>query len=242
VPDNTLSSVRLYEQLAQRIKGLIIAGELKAGDRLPNERQLADQYGVSRTVVREAVKALKQEGLVEVRAGIGTFVIDSTSQAVTQSLELMMTLGQKGELRNIVEIREILEPEIAYLAAIRATPTEIERMERALRLMDENMGDIQNYTKEDHSFHLALAQATQNVIIPRLMSSIVDLLQTLRERIALTPGARDRGQQHHRNILEAVREHDPTAARQAMKAHLKQVRDDSGMAGIGVYEEKPQED
>jgi len=225
---NPLSFSRLYEQMAESIRQQIVDGKLKTGDRLPNERDLAKQFDVSRTVVREAIKSLKQEGLVEVRPGLGTFVVDATGEALTQSFGLMMSLGNQNKLSDIVEIREILEPEIAAMAALRAAQEDIARMEKAMKLMDQNIEDIDEYTEEDHSFHLALARATQNIIIPRLIASIVDLLQELRQRIALVDGARERGQMHHRNIVESIRNQDPQAARAAMQAHLQQVREDSG--------------
>ncbi len=223
-----LASQRLYEQMAQRIRDQIVQGQLTDGDKLPNERTLAEQFGVSRTVVREAIKTLKQEGLVAVRAGLGTFVVDDTGAALTQSFGLLLSVGKEKHLLDIVEIREILEPEIAAMAAEHATADDIVSLEQALQLMDANLENISEYTKEDHSFHLALANASGNAILPHLIASIVDLLQELRARIAVVEGARERGQAHHRNILDAIKQQDPAAAREAMRAHLQQVRRDSG--------------
>lgn len=225
--NNRLTHTRLYEQMAQNIREQIVRGELSAGDKLPNERLLAEQFGVSRTVVRETIKTLKQEGLIEVRPGLGTFVVDATGEALTQSFGLLMSISKERSLMDIVEIREILEPEIAALAATRATPEDIEGMERAIVVMDDNLKSIPQYTEGDHSFHLTLAKATKNSIIPLLMASIVDLLQELRTRIAQVEGARERGQEHHRRIIQAVKAKDPQAAREAMQAHLRQVRRDS---------------
>ena len=234
-----LSSPRLYEQMAERIRQAIINGDISTGDRLPNERDLAKQYGVSRTVVREAIKTLRQEGLVEVRPGLGTFVVDATGERLKQTFDLMMSFGRENVLADIVEIREILEPQIAAIAAQHATSEDLERMEKAITLMEEHIEVIEKYTEEDHSFHLALARATQNAILPRLMASIVDLLQELRKRIAQVEGARERGQRHHRAIVDAVRNQDPDAARAAMQAHLEQVRRDSGITRE-QQEDKPE--
>jgi GntR family transcriptional repressor for pyruvate dehydrogenase complex len=231
-----LTNVRLYEQLAERIRTQIVDGDLSAGDKLPNERDLAEQFGVSRTVVREALKTLKQEGLIEVRPGAGTFVVNATGEVLTQTFGLMMSIGKEKSLAEIIEIREILEPEIAALAAHRATPEDVKAMEHAVALMNENLEDIHKYVHEDHSFHLTLAEATKNIIIPRLIASIVDLLHELREKIALTDGARERGQEHHYDIINAIKAKDPEAARAAMRRHLKQVRQDSGTENIS-YEE-----
>jgi GntR family transcriptional regulator, transcriptional repressor for pyruvate dehydrogenase complex len=224
-----LSSPRLYEQMAERVRQAIIDGDIKTGDRLPNERDLAKQYGVSRTVIREAIKTLRQEGLVEVQPGLGTFVVDATGERLKQTFDLMMSFGRDTMLADIVEIREMLEPHIAAVAAERATSDDIEHMDKAITLMEEHIEVIEKYTEEDHSFHLALARATQNAVLPRLIASIVDLLQELRKRIAQVDGARERGQMHHRAIVDAVRNKDPQAARAAMEAHLAQVRRDSGI-------------
>src|SRR5271156_469524 len=102
---------RLYEQIVQQIEESILKGTLKPGDQLPAERELAQEFGVSRTAVREAVKALREKGLVEAYSGRGTFVTDGTSQAVRQSLDLMMKIGQPGGTTHLAEVRAILEPE-----------------------------------------------------------------------------------------------------------------------------------
>ena len=108
---------RLYEQIVQQIEESIVKGDLKAGDQLPAERDLAQRFGVSRTAVREAVKALREKGLVEAYSGRGTFITDGTTQAVRQSLDLMAKIGQPEGSTHLAEVRAILEPEIAALAA-----------------------------------------------------------------------------------------------------------------------------
>src|SRR6267378_5758298 len=110
---------RLYEQIVQQIEESILKGALKPGDQLPAERELAQRFGVSRTAVREAVKALREKGLVEAYSGRGTFVTDGTSQAIRKSLDLMLRIGQQEGPKYLAELRQILEPEIAALAAKR---------------------------------------------------------------------------------------------------------------------------
>src|SRR5947209_14728344 len=120
---------KVYEQIAEQIEKLILSGELRNGDRLPTEREMAEQFQASRTAVREAMKALAQKGLVDMRPGRGTIVIDGTSKAVRRSLGLMLRVGQTDGSQNLlVEVREILEPEIAALAAARATEEDIAAM------------------------------------------------------------------------------------------------------------------
>lgn len=222
-----IQSGRLYEKIVEQIEERIVSGELKIGDQLPAERDLAIRFGVSRTAVREAVKALHQKGLVEIIPGRGTFISDLTSDAVRHSLGFITKIGAGEGHKNLTEIREILEPGIAALAATRATDEHLSAMRHAVVTMDAALKDADTFIEADLDFHLALAQATQNSLIPTLIDPIVDLLRENRKRIFDTPGAPERGQLYHKRILDAVERHDPDAAREAMRAHLQQVRQDS---------------
>jgi len=223
-------SGRLYQQIVEQIERRVLNGDIRHGDRLPTERELAEQFGVSRTAVREAMKALAQKGLIQVRPGRGTFVIDGTSQAMRHSLSLMMMLGQADAIGSLVEVREILEPEIAARAALRATDADIATLRDAVAAMDATLDDPDMFIAADHAFHRTLAEGTQNLIILNLIDSIVNLLQEQRKRISLVRGGIERGQYHHKQILEAVVRRDPGAAREAMLAHLHQIRADSASA------------
>lgn len=222
-----IQSERLYEQIVSQIEQRIEAGDLKVGDQLPSERELAEQFVVSRTAVREAVKALRQKGLVEIRPGRGTFITNGTTDTIRNSLGLLMIFGGKNGSMNLVEVREILEPEIAALAATRITEEYIAVMHEAVGVMDKALEDVDVFVEADLDFHLALAEATQNPFIPILMDSIIELLREQRKRIGLTNGGLQRGQIHHKKILDSVTRRDPQVARQAMQDHLQQVREDS---------------
>lgn len=218
---------RLYEQIVQQIEESILQGTLKPGDQLPAERDLAQRFGVSRTAVREAVKALREKGLVEAYSGRGTFITDGTSQAVRQSFDLMVKIGQPEGSTHLVEVREILEPEIAALAAVRAQEADRATMREAVAIMDRAGQDADAYVEADLDFHLALAEGAANPLILSLIDSIVGLLREQRLRIFQAPGGPERAQVHHKRILEAVERRDARAARDAMKAHLQQAREDS---------------
>lgn len=222
-----IQTERLYQQIVEQIERRIIAGDLKVGDQLPSERELAEQFAVSRIAVREAVKALREKGLVEIRPGKGTFITNGTSGVVRNSLGLLIKFGSTDGSSNLVEVREILEPEIAALAATRITDEQIAAMSEAVGIMDTALDNVDVFVEADLDFHLALAQATQNPIIPLLMDSIIDLLREQRKRIALTKGGLQRGQYHHKRILDAVMRRDSEASRKAMQLHLQQVREDS---------------
>jgi GntR family transcriptional repressor for pyruvate dehydrogenase complex len=218
---------RLYEQIVQQIEESLLNGTLKTGDQLPAERDLAQRFGVSRTAVREAVKALREKGLVEAYSGRGTFITDGTSQAVRQSLDLMVKIGQPEGSQYLAELRAILEPEIAALAAARAQESDMITMREAVAVMDRAGRDPDAYIEADLDFHLSLAEAAANPLILSLIDSIVGLLREQRMKIFKVEGGPERGQFHHKRILEAMEQRDPEKARDAMRAHLDQVREDS---------------
>jgi GntR family transcriptional repressor for pyruvate dehydrogenase complex len=225
-----IQSLKVFERVAVQIEQRILDGELRSGDRLPTERDLAEQFQVSRTAVREALKILAQKGLVDMRPGRGTIVIDGSQEAMQHSIGLVMKLklGEVGGSNSLVEVREILEVEIAALAAARATETEISALREAVETMDDNLDDADAFIAADNRFHETLAQATQNTLIFILVNSIVNLLSEQRKQIFETEGGPQRGQIHHKRILESVSRHDPETARAAMRAHLGQVRKDIG--------------
>ena len=202
---------RLYEQIVQQIEESILKGDLKPGNQLPAERELAQRFGVSRTAVREAVKALREKGLVEAYSGRGTFITDGTSQAVRQSFDLMVKIGQPEGSTHLAEVRAILEPEIAALAASRAQESDLAVLREAVAVMDRAQRDPDAYIEAD-------------------LDSIVGLLREQRMRIFNVAGGPERGQFHHKRILEAMERRDPEKAREAMRAHLEQVREDGQVA------------
>jgi GntR family transcriptional repressor for pyruvate dehydrogenase complex len=219
---------RLYEQIVQQIEDSILKGTLKAGDQLPSERDLALKFGVSRTAVREAVKALHEKGLVEAYSGRGTFITNGTSQAMTQSINLMMRIDQVEGSENLAQVRQILEPEIAAMAAIKIQEPQLALMREAFSTMNAALKDPDAYIEADLDFHLALAEAAENPLILSLLDSIVGLLREQRLKIFFHDSGPERGQYHHARILAAIEKRDPDASRAAMREHLQQVREDSG--------------
>ena len=224
---------RLYEQIVQQIEESIVKGDLKAGDQLPAERELAQRFGVSRTAVREAVKALREKGLVEAYSGRGTFITDGTTHAARQSFDLMIKIGQQEGSTHLAELRLILEPGIAALAAERVEDEDLAAMREAVAVMQRSQKDPEAYIEADLDFHLALAEAAANPLILSLIDSIVGLLREQRIKIFNVEGGPQRGQFHHKRILEAMERRDPEMARGSMRAHLEQVRQDSRVSPSG---------
>ncbi len=238
----TLRPSRLYEQIVEQIEQSVLNGTLKPGDQLPAERDLALQFGVSRTAVREAVKALREKGMVEAYPGRGTFITSGTSQVLRQSFGLMLKMGGDESTLQLVEVREIFEPEIAALAAVRATDRHIANLREAVETMERAMNTPDNFVEADLDFHLLLAEATENPFVPILIDSIVGLLREQRKHISKTADGLRHGQMHHARILATVEQHDPDAAREAMRAHLRQVREDASLAASETDPAEPPPD
>ena len=222
-----IQTTRVFEQIVSQIEQQILRGDLRAGDRLPTERDLAEQFRASRTAVREAMKTLAQQGLIDVRPGRGTIVIDGTSSALRDSLNRSLVVNQPKGSNELVEVREILEPEIAALAAVRATDADIAELRAAVETMDTHLEEADAFIAADNHFHQILANATNNNLILTLIHPIMELLSEQRKQIFGVEGGPQRGQHYHKLLLDAVICRDPDAAREAMRAHLRQVGADA---------------
>lgn len=218
---------RLYELIVEQIEASILNGTLKPGDQLPPERELAERFAVSRTAVREAIKTLREKGLVEAYPGRGTFITNQTVQTMRDSFARIARMALAEGFEHLIEVREILEPEIAARAAARLRETDLTAMRDAAAAMDAALEDPEAFIEADLDFHLALAEASGNPLFLTLIDSLVVLLREQRSRISFVPGGPERGQFHHKRILAAVEDRNADAAREAMREHMKQVREDS---------------
>ena len=213
---------RLYKQIADQIQGLIVARSLQPGDKLPSERELAEQLGISRTVVREAIRTLSVRGLVKVKPGCGTYVQAFSPEAAMASIELLLKLKHTPEsLGNLYEIRRMVEIEIAGLAAERATDEDCAALEAALGGMVANTEDPKAFTDHDLAFHAALATATQNDLFSALLSPISNLWLDVILISYHAPGAAAEGVEYHREILDSIKQRHRERARRVMQAHIR---------------------
>ena len=211
----------LSEQAASRIRDFILGRGLKPGDRLPTERALAEQLQVSRTVVREAVKALQAKGLVSVQTGSGTYVAEVTPGSVSDLWELALYVQPLEEReRKLQEMRRIVETEIAVLAAARATAESIAELTILHARQTASLGDKATFIQTDLDFHQALARATRNECFGLVVAPLTELLLEAHSRSYDTPGLAARGLGEHERILRAVEAHDVERARRAMSDHL----------------------
>ncbi|WP_298827936.1 FadR/GntR family transcriptional regulator [uncultured Piscinibacter sp.] len=217
-----LVAERLSDRLAALLAAQLEGGALRPGDRLPSEQQLAESHGVSRTVVREAVHQLKSRGLLTSRQGSGVFV---TSPAVNRPLAFdPSVLESVGAVVHVVEVRRVLEGEIAALAAQRATRAQVAGLRRALAEIDRAEAEGRDGVAEDLAFHRAIGEATGNPQFGRLLGF---LEQYLREGMRITRGnearRKDFMQQvrdEHHAIVDAIAKRDAAAARRCATQHI----------------------
>jgi DNA-binding FadR family transcriptional regulator len=151
----------------------------------------------------------------------------------------MFRVSQQEGSIHLAELRQVLEPEIAALAASRIEEQLLSTMREAVTAMDRSLQDPDAYIEADLDFHLAMAEAVGNPLILSLIDSIVGLLREQRSRIFSVDGGPERGQFHHKRILQAIERRDPDAARDAMRAHLEQVREDSSFSSTTAVPSKP---
>jgi len=210
----------LAEYVAAQLERLIVQQHLEAGDRLPAERELAERFGVSRTVVREAVRTVASKGLLEVRAGSGTIVRKPSSDTVAASMALVLSMNGQVTPAKVVEVRRILEVEIAGLAAERRSEEDLQRLESILFTAAERLDDPGTFIETDVAFHGAMAQATQNDLFGILLASIANIMTEVRIVGLAVEGTPARALRYHRDIYRAVERADRELARKAMDLHM----------------------
>jgi len=214
---------RTYVGLAKRIYDLIAAGGVGPRGRLPSERTLAERFGVSRTLVREAIIALEMQGVVEVRLGSGIYVAEAPE---TRSVTFELRSGP-GPIETL-RARGVIESGVAALAAIERRDSDLDLLFAALRAMRENMDDKVANEAADREFHLAIARATGNEVLRLVVTAMWDnsradpLWKKIEEHFH-TPALRAASQEDHQCIFSAIVARDASAARSAMQAHLARV-------------------
>lgn len=211
----------LAERVSESILKRIVAGEFKPGDKLPSERELGEQFGVSRTVVREAVRGLTGRGVVAVRAGSGLRVAAIDPAAVSESLALLLRSNHEFDYQHVHEVRAMLEVEMAGVAAERANDMDVEGLRRAAEAM-EHARTFEQAALRDLDFHRAIATATRNPFYLVLHDAIGDALIEVR-RANHARGGRENAVESHRQIVDCIAAHDRPAAEAAMRNHLEVV-------------------
>ncbi|MBC9785748.1 FadR family transcriptional regulator [Heliobacterium chlorum] len=217
---------KIYEEIVEQIKDLIRSGNLKAGDRLLSERELAEHLKVSRAAVREALSALEAMGMIDIKPGDGAFIRQPSVNGIIEPLAMLLLVEQDLP-RQILEVRKIMEVGGAGLAAQRRKESNLQSMQLALQQMEQDIQNSVTGEDADFRFHFAVAEAADNSLLLRLMHTISDTMrQTLRtSRIQLlaTPGVRERLLDEHIKVYRAIENGDAPAAQELMYDHLHRV-------------------
>ena len=219
-----IKKTRIHEEVVSQIHELIREGKFKARDQLPSERELAETFKVSRTSVREALRALETKGLIISRTGMGNFIADLPVESLVAPLARLL-IEEKKALADIFELRKLIEPHIAALAAERASDRDIERMKKILEKQSEAVSRGETGVEADAQLHFAIGRATQNQALEKLVSGLMDILSHSREESLQTSARRKASIESHRKILSAIEEHDKKKAREAMLLHIENVEE-----------------
>jgi len=230
VPEPTLKSEfetirrnKVYEEVARQLERIILK-KLHPGDKLPSERELAENLGVSRSSIRDAIRSLELLGLVEPRQGAGTVVREISADTLMNPLTNV--LRHKMELvGELLDFRKMLEPPLAARAATHASDEELEEMEEILRRQETKLRGGELAIEEDSEFHYSIAMASGNSVVLKVLDVLMDLLRDTRERSLQLEGRPQKSLAGHRRVLAAIKRRDAEAAKAAMRRHIEDVEE-----------------
>ena len=230
--DTVRKARKLPEQIADKLREMIIQEEMKTGSKLPAEAELMARFGVSRSTVREAVKILQTEHIVDIRQGQGTFLCAMPGLA-DDPLGLRFT-DQEELIAQLLETRLLVEPSVAALAAQRRQDRHLQEMKTLLDRMDNAYLHGENYTPYDAQFHSVIADCTGNDVIKRLLPTSHESIRAGYQHTRRVEGSYQRASQCHLEMYRAIAEHDSDRARLAAQRHMVQTMHDSGVEVPGV--------
>jgi GntR family transcriptional repressor for pyruvate dehydrogenase complex len=216
VRDNRSHSDKIIEQIVDAL----LRGDLKPGQRLPTERDLALQFSVSRTVVRDAIKILAGRGVVDVRHGSGIYIAADEATVLERLDQVNL---QDALLNDLFAVRKVLETKAASLAALRRTERQVERFRDIIAEARQNAANVVAVSRLDAEFHLAVARASRNLVLIKLMLTVLDLLARTREQTLSIEGRIEQSLAEHDIIVNAIATQDADQAAIAMLAHLDSV-------------------
>lgn len=226
-----LSRSTLPEEIASRLLGLIRAEQLRPGDKLPAERDLAAAMGVSRPVLREALRALSIMRVVDIRQGAGTYITALEPQQLVSHLDFVFSKDSVA-LAQVLETRRVVEIGNVRLAAQRIVPFQVERLEAILVDLREAVDEPDRFSSLDIAFHDTVCEAAANFLLAQFMRIINTLGKVSRERTGAARATRERALGDHEAILAALRARDPEAAADAMRSHLDHVEESLSRASV----------
>ncbi|MDD4159451.1 MAG: FadR/GntR family transcriptional regulator [Synergistaceae bacterium] len=210
---------RIYEKVVEKLKESIARGDILPGDPLPSERQLMDDFGVSRSSLREAFRVMELLGLIESVPGKGRFVRHPKPASEDEKI---MRLEDSAVLE-LMEARRILDPAIAAESAMKATPSDMTRMLRVLTVTEKGLGDPNLRAQADFDFHLALAEATHNFVFVNITRMNFDLIMATHDKIYNLLEDKDAFLLEHRSMYEAILYHNVELAREMAANHIDRI-------------------
>ncbi len=210
----------VIETVARRFESLVRSGELKSGSRLPPEPELARMLQVSRSSLREALKGMVFLGIIKARPGDGTYIQPFSGRIVSKHFRWMLLL-QEIKYLELYELRKVLEPEVAALAARRATKADLEQMEAAILGMKESVTDPEEFMRQEIEFHQRFAQASNNAAIQAMLQMMYDAIAEGRRRVLPLIEDMERHYLRHERIFRSIREHNAERARAAVIDDLR---------------------
>lgn len=219
-----IKKTRIHEDVFNQIHQLIKDGRLRARDQLPSERELAETFKVSRTSVREALRALETQGLIVSRTGTGNFVADLPVESLIGPLARLL-IDEKKALADVFEMRKLIEPHIAALAAERASRNDIAQLKRIVAKQIKAVSSGGTGVEADAELHLSISRATRNQALQKLVSGLMEMLSRSREESLQTDKRRESSIVTHRRIVDAIEKHDRSKARSEMLRHIEQVEE-----------------
>lgn len=218
---------RVYQNIVEQFKKSIERGELKPGDRIPSERELALELSVSRSAVREAISVMEAARLIRIMPGVGMFLEEDPNKDLLIRLNEIIQ-GSNTSLVQLLEVRQAIESQAAYLAAMRRTETDLAKLEQNFDLLRQSVEHNVVAAEEDFQFHLSVVEAAYNPMLMETLKVFSDqwrsgLLKS-RSQSIMIPGQSRVVLEEHRKILQAIADKDPIGARQAMWQHIYNVR------------------
>jgi GntR family transcriptional regulator, transcriptional repressor for pyruvate dehydrogenase complex len=206
--------------VARQLVQLLTDGSLAPGSRLPSERVLAEQLGVGRSAVREALAALEILGIVQIRPGSGTYLQGGTSDLLPTTLSWGLMLAS-NRTRELLEVRSSLERTAAVLAATNATDSELDRLEQYLERQHANLADPEAFIEADVRFHVQIARISGNEVLADLLASLRSMLRVWVDRGVRTLTATEAAYEEHAKVFAAMRARDSVAVEAAMRDHME---------------------
>jgi len=216
---------RISDEILRQIRDAVLHGKFEAGDRLPNERALAEQFAASRTSVREALRGLEQAGVIYIKKGVngGVFIADPDHRLVSRPFQTLLQL-RKVTMDNIVEVRLIFEPEAARLAALRAKPEDLKELEQVIERMTSMIEAGERPASFDLKFHKLIARAAGNPILEMLSESMLEVASQVITELHPSSDVLRHVVKRHREVFAAVRDRDGDLAFAVMSKHIVDVR------------------